>query len=121
MVTTKDSIRVEDITFHGARSQREVEREILAKQGITDIDRPTAVPNSFTPEQLIKFYEECSVREKDRVKVYSHTIKVIREYDRLAKENRMLKARIIRISNENSRLNVDNTEGNDGDDSSTID
>lgn len=114
-VTRVGNLRVEDITFKGARSQSEVAKELLKEQGITNIDRPTPVPKSLTPEQLIKFYEECATREPDRATLYVHTTKVIKEYDKLNKENKTLKARIARLEDEVVRLK----DGDDGESTST--
>ena len=109
--TTSSRFPVQDITFHNARSQSEVAREILAEKGITNPDRPTPVPKSLTPEQLVKFFKECATKEPDRVPVYNHMVKLVKEYDELKKENRTLKARIARLEDENARLKY--TDGDD--------
>ena len=102
--TTTGRFPVQDVTFHGARSQSEVAREILAEKGITNPDRPTQVPKSLTPEQLIKFFSECAAKEPDRLPLYLHMVKVIKEYSELKKENKTLKARVARLEDENARL-----------------
>ena len=102
--TTTGRFPVQDVTFHGARSQSEVAREILAEKGITNPDRPTQVPKSLTPEQLIKFFSECASKEPDRSPLYIHMVKVIKEYSELKKENKTLKARVARLEDENARL-----------------
>lgn len=95
---------VQDITNRNVRSQSEVAKANLAKKGITNVDRPTSVPKSLTPEQLMDFYTECAEKEPDRAKVYVHTVKLIKEYDRLIKENRTQKSRIARLEHEVTRL-----------------
>lgn len=95
--TMNSRFPVQDVTFHGARSQSEVAKEILAEQGITNPDRPIPVPKSLTPEQLIKFFTECASTEPDRLSVYSHMVKVLKEYSELKKENKTLKARVARL------------------------
>lgn len=98
------SFPVQDITNRNVRSQDEVRKANLAKHGITDTDRPTPVPKSLTPEQLMDFYTECAMKESDRTKIYLHTVKLIKEYDRLLKENKMQKSRIARLEDDILRL-----------------
>lgn len=114
-MTTTGRFKVEDITFHGARSQSEVAKEILAEKGITNPDRPTPVPTSLTPEQLVKFFKECALKEPDRFSVYTHMIKLVKEYAELKKENRTLKARIARLEDENVKLKYTNGDTDDTD------
>lgn len=70
---------VEDVSFHGARRQSEVAKEL----GITDEEQKEVnIPASLTPEQLIRFYEESAEKAVEtRAKVaYAQTAKYLKDY-----------------------------------------
>lgn len=78
VTTSKNGIRVEDITFKGARRQSEIEKEIGADDSVSE---NVVVPVSLTPEQVKTFFDTKSqntlnMQEK---KVYQQTIRWIDE------------------------------------------
>lgn len=71
--------RVEDVTFHNARKQSEVAKELGFAEETSD---KVELPTSLTPEQLIKYYKECADNTnvtKEKV-AYSQTSKYLQEY-----------------------------------------
>lgn len=91
-MTTTGSIRVEDITFKGARKQSEIDKEIV-KGDSADIE--VKVPVSLTPEQVVVFYKSLivSTRGTPEKLVYAQTIKWIEELQKLKAEVRQMKLR----------------------------
>lgn len=81
VTTTLSGFRVEDVTFHNARKQSEIINEL--NYDTNEDNSEIEVPKSLTPEQVIKYFEECiSVSSDIQLKrVYSHTIKWIKELE----------------------------------------
>lgn len=79
VTTTKNGFRVEDITFHGARQQSEILKE-MGEEVIVDNDNVIA-PVSLTPEQVKSFYQSkiAVAKDSNEKRVYSQTIKWIDE------------------------------------------
>ena len=84
MTTTRNGIRVEDITFRGARKQSEIEKEIEQENAERGVESNvfSKVPNSLTPEQVISFFQSKieatnNVQEK---RVYAQAISWIEMY-----------------------------------------
>lgn len=81
-MTTTGNIRVEDITFRGARQQKKVIEEIAERHGdTTDSTGSVTVPMSLTPEAVKTFYAEKIVETRDvnEKKIYTQTIRWIDE------------------------------------------
>ena len=78
-MTTTKGFRVEDITFHGARKQSEILKEIEQEEGVQEDN--IKAPVSLTPEQVKSFYLQKinSVKDSNEKRVYSQTIKWIDE------------------------------------------
>ena len=81
-MTTTGHIRVEDVTFRGARQQKQVIEDLADKYGIEpeEVGKVKA-PVSLTPEAVKTFYvnkieETIDPQEK---KIYAQTIKWIDE------------------------------------------
>lgn len=78
-ITTTGNFRVQDVTYKHARKQSEIDTEL----GITPTNSVDEVeaPVSLTPEQLIKFYEDCInvTNDTHRRLAYGQTIKFIKE------------------------------------------
>lgn len=85
MTTTKKGFRTEDITFHGARMQSEVAKEIEQEE---EVEVEVKAPVSLTPEQVIEFYKAKIAHTKDsnEKRVYSTTIKWIAELQTTKKD-----------------------------------
>lgn len=82
--TTNSKFPVIDITFKGARRQCEIDNEIETEN---KTEEQTHIPVSFTPEQLVQFYEEKSsntlnIAEK---RVYEKTVELIKDYQTVKK------------------------------------
>ena len=79
MTTTHKGFRVEDITIHGARKQREILKEIEQEDGVQEDN--IKAPVSLTPEQVKSFYLQKinSVKDSNEKRVYSQTIKWVDE------------------------------------------
>lgn len=79
MTTTRNGIRVEDITFRNARRQCEIENEI--ESDMTTVEGSVQIPVSLTPEQVKSFYEAKreATNNSHEKKVYMQTIKWIDE------------------------------------------
>ena len=79
MTTTKLSgFRVDDITYHGARRQSEIEHEIEHEEVV---EEEVKAPVSLTPEQIKEFYKKKILvsRDSNEKRVYSQTISWIDE------------------------------------------
>lgn len=79
-MTTTGHIRVEDVTFKGARQQSEVLKEIAERKGSDQSYAGNVqVPVSLTPESVKSFYEEKIAETNDdrEKKVYKQTIRWI--------------------------------------------
>lgn len=78
VTTTKNGIKVEDITFRHARRQSEILNEIEQEEVIED---DVKAPVSLTPEQVKNFYfaKIASAKDSNEKRVYSQTIKWIDE------------------------------------------
>lgn len=78
--TTRAGFVTQDITFHGARHQSEIIKELgLDNPDVSEED--VEAPKSLTSEQLIAFYKECinSTKDLDKKRVYTKTIHMIEE------------------------------------------
>lgn len=77
--TTHSFMRVEDITFRGARKQSEIDKEL----GLEPEESTKAIttPVSLTPEQVKSFYFNLikNTQDNNEKKVYAQTIKWIDE------------------------------------------
>lgn len=81
-MTTTGHIRVEDITFKGARQQSQVIADIAEKYGIEPEEvGKVRTPVSLTPESVKNFYEQKILETKDpqEKKIYQQTIRWIDE------------------------------------------
>lgn len=72
-------IEVEDITFRKGRKQSEIRKEFKSVENVEN-DK-IGLPNSLTPEQLIKYYkdkayESTNSKEKD---IYCMTVMLLKE------------------------------------------
>lgn len=80
------TFRKEDITFYGARRQNQILNEI-PKENIENAE-PDA-PSSTTPEQVIRYLEECIAVTDDKQKkhVFNVIIKWIKEYEKMKQDS----------------------------------
>lgn len=81
-MTTTGHIRVEDITFKGARQQSQVIEDIKARHGEDQVEvGDVKVPVSMTPEAVKSFYEQkiAETRNPNEKKIYAQTIRWIDE------------------------------------------
>ena len=86
MTTTKLSgFRVDDITYHGARRQSEIENEIEHEEVV---EEEVKAPVSLTPEQIKEFYKKKILvsRDSNEKRVYSQTIRWIKDLQSTKKE-----------------------------------
>lgn len=85
MTTTLKGFRVEDITFHNARRQCEIDNEIDKTE---DEESVVKAPISLTPEQVKDFYKSKIALAKDsnEKRVYSQTINWIDELSEVKKK-----------------------------------
>lgn len=83
-IATRSGFRVEDVTFHGARRQCEIENEIEQPE---EISKTVKAPVSLTPEQVKSFYKEkiAAARDSNEKRVYSQTIVWVDELFKLRK------------------------------------
>lgn len=83
--TSRSGFRVEDITFHGARRQSEIEKEI---EQLEEKVSTVKAPVSLTPEQVKSFYKEkiAVARDSNEKRVYSQTIVWVDELFKLRKK-----------------------------------
>ena len=82
MTTTRGHIRVEDVTFKGARQQKQVIDDLAEKYGIDPEDvGKVQVPVSLTPEAVKTFYAEkiAETNNPNEKKIYEQTIRWIDE------------------------------------------
>ena len=82
--TTNSKFPVIDITFKGARKQCEIDNEIGTEN---KTEEQIYIPVSYTPEQLVQFYEDKSsktlnIAEKKKKK---KTIELIKDYQTVKK------------------------------------
>lgn len=82
VTTTKGGIRVEDITFRGARRQSEIDKELNV---LPEEKQEIKAPVSLTPEQVKLYYLTCIQHTEDQStkKVYYQTIKWIDELQKV--------------------------------------
>lgn len=107
-ITTTGSIKVEDVTFKGGRSQDQVLKDLEEKYG-SDPDNDNGVvvaPVSLTPEQVKKYYEQkiSVTSNQQEKKVYAQTIRWIDE---------MLEVRKKLVALELKYQNTSNVDEND--------
>lgn len=96
---TLAGFRREDISFHNARRQSEIENEIGKEQLVKD---EVEVPVSTTPEQLIAYFRDCVEQENDRDKrhLYSQAAKYIERM--LVLEQKLIKYKIKEVIEEHN-------------------
>lgn len=84
-IATRSGFRVEDVTFHGARRQCEIENEIEQPEEVSS--KTVKAPVSLTPEQVKSFYKEkiAEARDRNEKRVYSQTIVWVNELFKLRK------------------------------------
>ena len=82
--TTNSKFPVIDITFKGARKQCEIDNEIGTEN---KTEEQIYIPVSYTPEQLVQFYEDKSLKTLNiaEKKVYEKTIELIKDYQTVKK------------------------------------
>lgn len=85
VATARAGFRVEDVTFHNARRQSEIENEIEQPE---EEERVVKAPVSLTPEQVKSFYKEkiAVARDSNEKRVYSQTIVWVDELFKLRKK-----------------------------------
>ena len=85
VATARAGFRVEDVTFHHARRQSEIEKEIEQPE---ETERVVKAPVSLTPEQVKSFYKEkiAVARDSNEKIVYSQTITWVDELFKLRKK-----------------------------------
>lgn len=101
--TTKNGFTVEDITFKHARRQSEVENEIEHEE---EPEMDVKAPVSLTPEQVIDYYKTKIMRSHDsnEKRVYSQTIKWIKEMQTFKKEVLVLREKLIIREQEDAEM-----------------
>lgn len=104
--TTTSSVgkfRVEDITFRQARKQSEVENEIDRDEETEEVIK---APISVTPEQVIEFFKTKIAKASDsnEKRLYSQTIKWIKELQTTKKELTALREKMIAREEEDKEL-----------------
>ena len=82
--TTNSKFPVIDITFKGASKQCEIDNEIGTEN---KTEEQICIPVSYTPEQLVQFYEDKSLKTLNiaEKKVYEKTIELIKDYQTVKK------------------------------------
>ena len=82
---TRSGFRVEDVTFHNARRQSEIDKEIEQPE---ETVRSVKAPVSLTPEQVKSFYKDkiSVARDSNEKRVYSQTIVWVDELFKLRKK-----------------------------------
>lgn len=100
---TGNNFRKEDITFRDMRKQSEINNEI---ERIEELEEEVKVPVSLTPEQVIDFYKIEIERAKDsnKKRLYSQTIRWIKELQSTKKEFLALKEKEIARSAEEEEV-----------------
>lgn len=103
MTTAKNRFRVEDITYHGARKQSEIENEIEREE---EPEQEIKAPVSMTPEQVIEFYKAkiANTSDSNEKRVYSQTIVWIKELQSTKKELVSLREKEIIRSEEDKEV-----------------
>ena len=103
MTTAKNRFRVEDITYHGARKQSEIENEIEREE---EPEQEIKAPVSMTPEQGIEFYKAkiANTSDSNEKRVYSQTIVWIKELQSTKKELVALREKEIVRSEEDKEV-----------------
>ena len=103
MTTAKNRFRVEDITYHGARKQSEIENEIEREE---EPEQEIKAPVSMTPEQVIEFYKAkiANTSDSNEKRVYSQTIVWIKELQSTKKELVSLREKEIVRSEEDKEV-----------------
>lgn len=90
VTTTRNGIRVEDITFRNARKQSEIEKEIEQENAENGVPSNvfSRVPNSLTPEQVTSFFQSKieSTNNVQEKKVYAQAISWIESYFEIRKK-----------------------------------
>lgn len=100
MTTTKNHIRVQDVTFRNARRQSEIDNEVEKEDKIEQYVTP---PVSLTPEQVKAFYmlKIKVASDSNEKRVYSQTIEWINELlDTKKKLNALEEKEILRKAEE---------------------
>lgn len=80
VTTTRRGFVTEDITFHDARHQSEIIKE-LGLDNPDKTEEDVEAPKSLTSEQLISFYKECieNTKDLDKKRAYTKTIHIFEE------------------------------------------
>ena len=96
ITTTKSGFRVEDVTFHNARKQSAILDE-LEYEDVQDTE--VVAPKSLTPEQVTKYYEDLLsvTSDLDSKRVYSQTIKWIKELQEVKAELSKLRQKELKV------------------------
>lgn len=98
MTTTTRGFTVEDITYKHARRQSEIDKELGVEEPVA---QEVEVPVSLTPEQVIAYYQGLiSVSDNTNEKmVFSHTIRWIKELQKVKAELNLYKLKEEREEN----------------------
>lgn len=93
------NFRSEDVTFRNMRKQSEIENEIEKEE---EPEEEIKAPVSLTPEQVIDFYKTkiVKVHDSNEKRLYSQTIKWIKELQSTKKELLILREKEIARSAE---------------------
>lgn len=103
MTTTKNGFTVEDVTYRRMRMQSQIENEI-EKPEVQEVH--VKAPVSVTPEQISDFYKVkiLQARDSNEKRVYSQTIRWIKELQEVKKELAVLKEKMIARSAEDEEI-----------------
>ena len=106
-MTTHKGFRVEDITFHGARKQSEILKEIEQEDGVQEDN--IKAPVSLTPEQVKSFYLQKinSVKDSNEKRVYSQTIKWIDEMLEVKKKLIALESKEVTVKDDGTADSIE--------------
>lgn len=93
------NFRSEDVTFRNMRKQSEIENEIEKEE---EPEEEIKAPVSLTPEQVIDFYKTkiAMAHDSNEKRLYSQTIKWIKELQSTKKELLILREKEIARSSE---------------------
>lgn len=103
MTTTKNGFTIEDVTYRHMRMQSQIKDEI-EKPEVQEVH--VKAPVSVTPEQVVDFYKVKILLaiDSNEKRVYSQTIRWIKELQEVKKELVSLKEKMIARSAEDEEL-----------------